>query len=104
MSLAAFGAVGTGGFEETYIYGADNGAVISQNSWGYTSPGVFEQAVLDAIDYFIAQQVKMLMANQIGPMRGGIVIFAAGNDDSNAQHYPGFLRSYTRCWRCQQSR
>ncbi len=55
MSLAAFGANSTGGFAETYAYGADNGALISQNSWGYTSPGVFEQAVLDGIDYFIAE-------------------------------------------------
>ncbi|HEY9046200.1 MAG TPA: S8 family serine peptidase [Ohtaekwangia sp.] len=90
MSCAAFGAVGTGGFAETYIYGADNGAVISQNSWGYTNPGVFEQAVLDAIDYFIAEAGKDADGNQVGPMRGGIVIFAAGNDNSNSQHYPGY--------------
>lgn len=90
MSCAAFGAVSTGGFAETYIYGADNGAVISQNSWGYTNPGVFEQAVLDAIDYFIEEAGKDENGNQVGPMRGGIVIFAAGNSDSDAQYYPGF--------------
>lgn len=90
MSCAAFGAVGTGGFAETYIYGADNGAVISQNSWGYTNPNVFEQAVLDAIDYFIAEAGTDEDGNQIGPMRGGIVIFAAGNSDSDAAYYPGF--------------
>jgi hypothetical protein len=39
MSCAAFGAFGTGGFEDTYVYAADMGAVISQNSWGYTSAG-----------------------------------------------------------------
>lgn len=90
MSCAAFGAVGTGGFAETYIYGADNGAVISQNSWGYTNPNVFEQAVLDAIDYFIAEAGTDEDGNQVGPMRGGIVIFAAGNSDSDAAYYPGF--------------
>jgi subtilisin family serine protease len=90
MSCAAFGASGTGGFAETYIYGADNGAVISQNSWGYTNPGAFEQAVLDAIDYFIAEAGLDENGNQVGPMRGGIVIFAAGNSDSDEQHYPGY--------------
>ncbi len=90
MSCAAFGAVGVGGFEDTYVYGADNGAVISQNSWGYTSPGVFDQSVLDAIDYFIAEAGKDEFGNQVGPMKGGIVIFAAGNDDSDGPHYPGF--------------
>ena len=90
MSCAAFGAVGTGGFAETYIYGADNGAVISQNSWGYTSPGVFEQAVLDAIDYFIAEAGYDENGDPVGPMQGGLVIFAAGNSGSFSEYYPGF--------------
>lgn len=90
MSCAAFGAVDIGGFAETYIYAADMGAVISQNSWGYTSPGVFEQSVLDAIDYFIAEAGKDSLGNQVGPMNGGIVIFAAGNDNQDADWYPGF--------------
>ncbi|WP_421879588.1 S8 family serine peptidase [Marinoscillum sp.] len=90
MSCAAFGGVSTGGFAETYVYAADMGAVISQNSWGYTSPGFFEQSVLDAIDYFIAEAGKDSLGNQVGPMNGGIVIFAAGNDDQDAEWYPGF--------------
>ncbi|MEM9858339.1 MAG: S8 family serine peptidase [Bacteroidota bacterium] len=89
MSCAAFGANGVGGFAETYIYGADMGAVISQNSWGYTNPGVFEQAVLDAIDYFIAEAGFDESGNPDGPMQGGIVIFAAGNDGLDAEWYPG---------------
>jgi subtilisin family serine protease len=93
MSLAAFGANDTGGFADTYTYGADNGAVISQNSWGYTLPGVFEQAVLDGIDYFIAEAGRDELGNQVGPMNGGIVFFAAGNSDSDEQHYPGFYES-----------
>lgn len=90
MTLAAFGGTANGGFAETYVYGADNGAVISQNSWGYTFPDVFEQAVLDGIDYFIAEAGKDENGNQVGPMRGGIVIFAAGNDDDDGNWYPGF--------------
>jgi subtilisin family serine protease len=93
MSCAAFGAAGNGNFADTYVYSADNGAVISQNSWGYTTPGVFEQAVLDAIDYFIAEAGTDANGNQVGPMKGGIVLFAAGNSNSNAAHYPGFYSS-----------
>merc|ERR1719478_1482563 len=65
----------TGGFAEALVYGADNGAQISSNSWGYTAPDVYEQAVLDAIDYY----------NDMG----GIVVFAAGNSNSEACYYPG---------------
>lgn len=90
MSCAAFGGNDNGGFAETYVYAADNGAVISQNSWGYEVTGAFEQAVLDGIDYFIAEAGKDDAGNQIGPMKGGIVIFSAGNEDDDAEHYPAF--------------
>ncbi len=74
------------GFAAAIVYGADNGAVISQNSWGYTSANIFEQAVLDAIDYFIEEA-----GNYEGsPMKGGIVIFAAGNDGIDDAMYPGY--------------
>ncbi|MTI22476.1 choice-of-anchor D domain-containing protein [Fulvivirga sp. RKSG066] len=89
MSCAAFGQFNVGGFAESYTYGADMGAVISQNSWGYTSPNVFEQAVLDAIDYFIAEAGFDEFGNPNGTMQGGIVIFAAGNDGTDDQWYPG---------------
>ncbi|MEM7107818.1 MAG: choice-of-anchor D domain-containing protein [Bacteroidota bacterium] len=89
MSCQVFTSFG-GGFAESYLYAAENGAVISQNSWGYTSPGFFEQSVLDAIDYFIANAGYDELGNPTGPMQGGIVIFAAGNSDSNSDHYPGF--------------
>ncbi len=67
-------------------WSADNGAVISQNSWGYVYETEEEQAaaeipgyLADAIDYFIAN-AGMTNGTQTGPMRGGLVIFAAGND------------------------
>ncbi|MET0944412.1 MAG: S8 family serine peptidase, partial [Flavobacterium sp.] len=77
--------LGGGSFEESYIYAADNGAVISQNSWGYTAPGNFDESIKDAIDYFIAEAGDY--ANS--PMKGGIVIFAAGNSNSDGDWYPG---------------
>lgn len=69
-------------------YGADNGAVISQNSWGYAN-GEFPQATKEAIDYFIQYAGIDENGNQTGPMRGGIVIFAAGNDGKSILCYPG---------------
>jgi hypothetical protein len=77
--------LGGGGFEQSYIYAADNGAVISQNSWGYTEPGNFDESIKEAIDYFIAEAGDYPNS----PMKGGIVIFAAGNSNSDADWYPG---------------
>ncbi len=78
--------MGGGSIEESYIYAANNGAVISQNSWGYSNPGAFDQSVLDAIDYFIAEAGDYSGS----PMKGGIVIFAAGNSAWDAEWYPGY--------------
>lgn len=84
MSCQVFTPSGSGGgFELAPIYAADNGASISQNSWCYTNPGVYEQPVLDAIDYF----------NIYGggtALSAGISIFAAGNDNSSSNYYPGY--------------
>lgn len=67
--------------ERAIKYAADNGAVICQNSWGYDDPEAFPQSVKEAIDYFIAYAGVDANGNQTGPMRGGIVLFAAGNDN-----------------------
>ncbi|HYC83936.1 MAG TPA: S8 family serine peptidase [Chryseosolibacter sp.] len=90
MSCQVFASGGAGGFDVAFVYAADNGAVISQNSWGYTSPGFYEQSVLDAIDYFIANAGYDVNGNPTGPMQGGMVIFAAGNSSSAADYYPGY--------------
>ena len=86
MSAQVFSDNGSGSFAPAIVYGADNGAVISQNSWGYQSAGAFEQAVLDAIDYFIEEA-----GNYPGsPMKGGVVLFAAGNNGRDEIHYPSY--------------
>jgi subtilisin family serine protease len=84
MSCNVFGS-STGGFPEAFVYAADNGAVISQNSWSYTYPYVYEQAVLDAIDYFIENA-----GGANSSMDGGLVVFAAGNNRSQSRWYPAF--------------
>lgn len=61
-------------------YGADNGAVISQNSWGY--PNLTDTPETDrlAIEYFRKYAGVDENGEQTGPIRGGIVVFATGNE------------------------
>lgn len=91
---------GTGGASSTAIkLAADNGAVISQNSWGYNYDAngdgeitgeeytkAMKATILSsdkaAVDYFIKYAGCDNNGNQLpnSPMKGGVVIFAAGND------------------------
>ena len=75
-------------------YGADNGAIISQNSWGYEDPIPIPSSIKAAIDYFVKYAGVDENGNQFGPMKGGIVIFAAGNDnreEATPASYEGVL-------------
>ena len=74
-------------------YAADNGAVICQNSWGYSSTSgvtAMPKLLKEAVDYFI----KMAGCDENGqqransPMKGGVVVFAAGNEDKEFAAYP----------------
>ena len=82
-------------------YAADNGAVILQCSWGYTSgaangyeytPGFATQEEWEAacplekasFDYFVHNA-----GSPNGPIEGGIPIFASGNEYAPAAGYPG---------------
>lgn len=73
---------GSGSGEKAIKWGADHGAVISQNSWGMTSPMHTPEALKAAVDYFTKYAGFDENGKQVGPMAGGLVIFAAGNDDS----------------------
>jgi len=84
MACTVFSGNAADGFAEAYPYAADNGAVISQNSWGYGTDDVYEQAVLDGIDYFVATAGGSNEA-----MEGGLVIYASGNDDDEGLWWPG---------------
>ena len=83
-------------------YAADNGAVICQNSWGYEAGTMSlnqwinqDLAVKEAIDYFIRYAgMSPDGETQTGPMAGGLVIFAAGNDSSGRPSYPA---AYAPC-------
>ena len=81
-------------------WGADHGALISQNSWGYYADAngdgnvssselasykkeKISNAMKAAIDYFIKNAGCDSNGNQRedSPMKGGLVIFAAGNEN-----------------------
>ena len=70
MINMCFGVDSQSGFASALVYGADNGAHISSNSWGYAVAGVYDPAILEAIDYAVD--------------KGVTVVFAAGNDGSDA--------------------
>ena len=72
---------------KAFQYAADNGAVIAQNSWG---GGRSSQHIIDGIDYFI-KYAGMKDDEQVGPMAGGLVLFAAGNSNSSRQDFPSYL-------------
>jgi len=85
MTCQIFPPSGSGGSGtyNAFVYAADNGACISQNSWGYQYPNQFNQSDLNAINYFVANGGG-------NAMQGGIVIFAAGNESGNGNYYPGY--------------
>ncbi|HAP61694.1 MAG TPA: hypothetical protein DCR93_20065, partial [Cytophagales bacterium] len=86
MTLSVFGSGAQAGFDEAFIYAADMGAAISQNSWG---GGSQSSALENAIDYFRANGGG-------GVMDGGLVVFAAGNSNSSSTSV-GYPASYAPC-------
>ncbi len=97
LSCQIFAGESGGNSAAAIKMGADKGAVISQNSWGYVfdqnGDGQVTGSELElaqstkvkevdkaAIDYFIKYAGYDENGNQDGPMAGGVVIFAAGND------------------------
>ena len=70
------------------VYGADNGAVISNNSWGYRDGGVFPEIVREAIDYFIEFAGYDENGNVVGSVAGGVFISSAGNTPDQVFYFP----------------
>lgn len=66
-------------------YACNNGAVICQNSWGYTDIVNWNDSQFSslktAIGYFVDYAgMDETGEVQVGPMKGGLVVFAAGNE------------------------
>ena len=76
----------TGNSAAAIKYGADCGAVISQNSWSHD--GDMVASIKEAIDYFIKYAGFDEHGVQTGPMAGGVVVFSSGNDNSSQLRYP----------------
>ena len=82
------------------VWAANNGAVIAQNSWGYTlelNPDMKEtpEYIKKAIDYFNTYAGCDENGDQLpdSPMKGGVVLFAAGNESKTV----GYPASYEGC-------
>lgn len=92
LSCQLFGTINgqevSASFPGIIKYAADAGAVIAQNSWGYENITYLPQADQDAINYFIQYAGVDEQGKQTGPMKGGVVIFAAGNDNKDYRAYP----------------
>ena len=83
MTCAIYDYMGYGTATPTgYVYAADNGAVISQNSWNYPMINILPEDMSVAFDYFIDNAGIGPDGEQTGPMKGGVIIFAAGNEFS----------------------
>ncbi|MDR0544666.1 MAG: S8 family serine peptidase [Odoribacteraceae bacterium] len=71
--------------DEAWLYAAENGAVIASCSFSSASlSSSYEAAIL----YFIANAGAAPDGSRGGPMQGGLVICAAGNDGSETERYP----------------
>lgn len=64
-----------------FTYAADNGAVLINCSWSIDAPT--PAYILAAFDYFNECAGMDLDSNQIGPMAGGAIFVASGNDNTN---------------------
>ena len=100
MSCQIFSGSNGGNAHEAIVWAANHGAVIAQNSWGYPkedNPNMNDtpKVLKDAIDYFNQYAGCDENGEQLpdSPMKGGVVIFAAGNEGV-AQGYPA---SYPGC-------
>lgn len=104
---------GSGNGPDAIVWGADHGAVLSNNSWGIDYDGIsdsgerakemkkdhefflmpneypYQHSIKSAVDYFNAT-AGMTGDVQTGPMAGGLVLFAAGNDTSEYGGYSAY--------------
>ena len=83
MSCQIFDGDKQGSGAEAIKWSADHGAVISQNSWGYSDIDYTPSSLKAAVDYFVKYAGCDADGRQTGPMKGGLVVFAAGNSAAN---------------------
>ena len=80
LQILEEGETTSGNTQRAFQYAAENGACIINNSWGYqSSDAPITEMDKAAIDYFVEYAGLDEDGNQVGPMKGGLVLFAAGN-------------------------
>lgn len=73
------------------VYAADNGASIANNSWrGYRS-----ESTRRAIQYFNDHAGVDANGRQVGPMKGGVCFFAAGNENTTSCYPAQYDETYS---------
>lgn len=70
---------------QAFVYAANNGAVIAQCSWNITG---YDEALDEAMEYFNTYAGCDENGNQTGPMKGGVIFVACGNEGREQQRYP----------------
>lgn len=74
--------------KRAFIWSADRGAAIAQNSWGTLPPNTYNTEAMEGIDYFIENGGGNVLDK-------GIVIFSAGNSNLNAKIFPAAYERVT---------
>ena len=89
---------------QAIVWAADHGAVIANCSWGFSSGSEeadreaaenfqnYPSALRSAIDYFVDNAGLDENGKQVGPMAGGVIFFASGNEG----HKSGIPGGYDR--------
>lgn len=100
MSCMIFGKLddNEGDLSQAYQYARENGAVILNNSWGYVYdpkyssfyPKEVPEHISDCIENFIKYAGCDDLGNQLpdSPMKGGLIVFAYGNDGLDLKSIP----------------
>ena len=71
----------------SFVYAADNGAVLINCSWSFVNNETpTPPSYVEAIDYFNTYAGLDENGVQTGPMVGGLIVFAAGNDGREVEH------------------
>lgn len=94
MSCQIFDGQKQGSGAEAIVWSCNHGAIISQNSWGSTVQTSTSAALKTAVDYFTDNAGFDEKGNQVGPMAGGLVVFAAGNDNSTLPYGSDYERMF----------
>ncbi len=68
-----------------FVYAADNGAVLVNCSWNIDAPSEYMSETINYFNEFAGMDENGI---QTGPMAGGLVIFAAGNENTSTNIYP----------------